>query len=231
VPISDDKEAPKTNLEKRIPLTKAVLILVGTTVGILILGLIIGYNFFWNKYTRQTPIDIALQSSLHAVKETPTDAAAHLSLGYVYLVRGQAEQAIHHYRQAYSLNPQSRQVRYNLALGFIAIEEYEEAIELLKPLAEEGVLDFDTHFALGTAYLQSNKYTEAISAFEKALTIRSGAADAYYYIGQAYESLGDNEKALINYDNALRFVPTYPEFLEAKSRLTGKVAGGAGNGS
>lgn len=228
---SGSEEMSRAGQETRISLANAVLILVGTVAVILVVGLVIGYTFFWNKYTLQTPVDVALQSSLQAVRETPADPAAQLRLGYVYLVRGEAEKAMQHYREAYSLDPKNRQIRYNLALGCIATDQYDEAIELLKPLTEEGILDFDAHFTLGTAYLKAGQYNNSIKAFEEALAIRGGAADAYYYIGQAYEGLGNREKALASYDKALRFVPNYPEVMEAKARLTGTTGGSNRNES
>lgn len=227
---SGGKRWPEAVQETRISAAKAALILFGMAVVIIVVGLVIGYTFFWNNYTLQTPMDMALQSSLQAVREKPADAAAHLQLGYIYLVRGEAQRALQHYRKAYSLNPNNRQIRYNLALGCIATNNYDEAIKLLKPLAQEGILDFDAHFTLGTAYLKAGQYTEAIKALEDALAIRNGSADTYYYIGQAYEGLGNREKALASYNQALRFVPNYQEVLKAKTKLTGTGSGGDRNG-
>ena len=223
---SDGERISKKGLETQIPLAKVILILVGTAAMVMVVGPIIGYSFFWNKYTQQTPVDAAFQSSLQAVKDKPADAASHLRLGYIYLVRGETEQAMQHYREAYSLSPDNPQIRYNLALGCIASNQYEEAIKLLKQLAQENNLSYDTHFSLGTAYLKASQYENSIKTFEQALIIRNGAADTYYYIGQACEGLGDRDKALASYDNALRLVPDYQAVLRAKSILTQTAVGG-----
>lgn len=217
--------------ESQIPLTKA-LIAIGIVIAVIIvIGLVIGYAFFWNKYEQQTFVDVELQSALQQVKDAPDNATAHLRLGYAYLLRGDVQAGLKEYKEAYRLDPKNRQVRYNLALGYMANKQYGEAIKLLEPLAAEGILDFEAHFSLAEAYYESGQYGKAVGEFRKTIEIRPGAADAYYYMGLAYEKMGDKKKALDSFNQALRFVPNYQEALEAKARVQQGAAGGEPNGS
>ncbi|HIE12400.1 MAG TPA: tetratricopeptide repeat protein [Desulfotomaculum sp.] len=229
---SDLSTAPAPGREeKTIPLGKALIIL-GVVIGVVAaVGLTIGYVFFWGKYPEQGYEDIVLKAAEHRVSNNPQDPLARVELGYAYLLRqgedkAYIEKALKEFKKAYELDPKNRQVRYNLALGYIAGEEYKEAIALLEPLAEERIFDYDTHFSLGEAYLRNRQYAEAAAAFEEAAAIRPGYADTYYFMAQAYAEIGEKEKALAAVEKALRLVPHYKEVQELKARLTEQGAGG-----
>lgn len=221
---------PGTSLESGVSIKKAVLILFITAAIVVAAGIAIGNAFFWNQYPTQTPVDYALQSALKAVEEEPENATVHLHLGYLYLIRGENEKSLASYSEAYRIEPEDRQVRYNLALGYVANDMNKEAMEILKPMAEEGILDFEANFTYALASFNAGFYEEAITAFEWVLQIRPGAADAYYYLGQVYEEMADNEKALDNYEKALRFLPDSEELQSAVSRVK-SGGGGASNGN
>lgn len=212
--------------ENAMPLGRALTILAAVLGVIVVVGLIIGYAFFWGKYQRQTYDDVVMQAAQHRVKENPNDAVSHLELGYAYLLRQETKKALEEYHKAYKLDPKNRQVRYNLALGYTANKQYGEAIKLLEPLAKEGIFDFDAHYSLGEAYYLNKQYTEAVKAFSEAGTIKPGDANTFYYMALSYEKMGDKEKALSSADRALRLVPNYKEVLDLKTRLNGKPAGG-----
>lgn len=216
--------------EKQIPLSKAIMVIGVVIAIIIIIGLAVGYAFFWNKYEQQTFVDVELKSALQQVKDAPDNAMAHLRLGYAYLLRGDVQGGLKEYQEAYRLDPKNRQVKYNLALGYMASKQYGEAIKLLEPLAAEGLLDFEAHFSLAEAYYESGQYDKAVGEFGKTIEIRPGAADSYYYMGLAYEKMGDKKKALESFNQALRFVPNYREALEAKARLQGAAGGGNTSG-
>lgn len=217
--------------ENTIPLKKALVILGVVAAVLLAAGLAVGYGFFWGKHPAQSYEDIVLEAARHRVKTNPKDAIAHVELGYAYLLRQGEDKtfvgkALQEFEKAYELEPKNRQVRYNLALGYIAAGKYGEAIKLLEPLAKEGILDFGSHFSLGEAYYLNKQYPEAVKAFSEAAAIRPGYADTYYYMGLTYEKMGDKENAVAAVEKALRLVPNYKEALELKARLTQEPAGG-----
>ncbi|MEW6447826.1 MAG: tetratricopeptide repeat protein [Bacillota bacterium] len=216
--------------EKTIPLGKALLILGAVVVVLAAAGLTVGYLFFWDKYQHQTYEDIMIRAARQQVKANPKSATAHLELGYAYLLRREAEKALAEYKTAHRLDPQNRQVRYNLALGYMANKDYPEAIKLLKPLAKEGIFDLEAHFSLGEAYYYNKQYAEAVKAFSDAAAIRPGLANTYYFMALSYEKMGDKENAIAACDKALRLVPTYKDALSLKAKLTEQPAGGKKNG-
>ncbi|MEW6182840.1 MAG: tetratricopeptide repeat protein [Bacillota bacterium] len=212
--------------EGAVPLGRALTILAVVLGVVIVVGLIIGYAFFWGKYQRQTFDDVVMEAAQHRVKENPNDAIAHLELGYAYLLRQETKKAMAEYNKAYKIDPKNRQVRYNLALGHTASKQYEEAIKLLQPLAKEGVFDFDSHYSLGEAYYLNGQYPEAVKAYAEAGTIKPGYANTFYAMALCYENMGDKKNALASADRALRLVPNYKEVLDFKARLNGEQAGG-----
>jgi tetratricopeptide (TPR) repeat protein len=217
-------------METGVSIKKAVLILLATAIIVVAAGIAVGNAFFWNEYPTQTPVDYALQAALQAVAENPENATVHLHLGYLYLVRGENEKALEYYSEAYRLEPEDRQVQYNMALGYVANEMYTEAADMLEPLAQEGILDFEANFTYGLAAFKAGRTEKARQAFEQVLLIRPGAADAYYYLGQIYEQEEDFAKALTHFEKALQFLPGSTELQEAVDRVKG-VAGGGQSGS
>ncbi len=86
---------------------------------------------------------------------------------------------------------------------------FDESIGWLSKLRLEGIIDFDDNSLLGRAYMESGKYNEAAEVFESMLTdyfnrwrliygIR--AVKAHYYLGSAYDNMGEFEKALQQYE-------------------------------
>ncbi|MCR4344327.1 MAG: tetratricopeptide repeat protein [Candidatus Scalindua sp.] len=55
------------------------------------------------------------------------------------------------------------------------------------------------HFNLGTTYVYSGKYKEAIESFKQAIKIKPDFADAYYNLGASHVFLNDRGSALEQY--------------------------------
>jgi TolA-binding protein len=90
---------------------------------------------------------------------------------------------------------------------YLADEQYEEASEAFELLRERHPFDPMTRrigTALGESYYQQRRYTEAIEALERALTIldEENASKAVYLIAESYNALND-------YENATRYYRRY----------------------
>lgn len=113
------------------------------------------------------------------------DATKYLSLSYLQL--GQPEQAIGAYRQAINVSPTDD--RLQLEMGNIlfgekrygeAIEAYEAAVRLYD--------DSNNRFALGQAYLKTERYRDAQLQFEKIIQYGGNfSRNGYYGLAQAYK--------------------------------------------
>jgi len=65
------------------------------------------------------------------------------------------------------------------------------------------------HLTWGIIHLGSGRYTEAVDDFQKTLELDSVSLEAYINLAEAYESLGETEKAEFAYRKAIKVRPSY----------------------
>jgi tetratricopeptide (TPR) repeat protein len=82
-------------------------------------------------------------------------------------------------------------------------------------------------------YFKENYLDSMGILIDKALSIDDELNEAYYYKGQYYSQIGDNDKALENFDKALKYNPNYYLAYVSKgdiySRVLGDYVNGLGN--
>lgn len=95
-----------------------------------------------------------------------------------------------------------------------AIDMYKESIELL---------DYgDTHYMLAMAYVDAERWDEAITELTSYLEAFPTDSGALVQMGRAYEGKGDPNKALELYKQALTYIPDDPEITADIARLEGR---------
>jgi tetratricopeptide (TPR) repeat protein len=110
--------------------------------------------------------------------------------------------------------------RYSLsspAQGTSGVPSLKE-IELYKPkeikparLTISKLQQLQEYIQRAVKFLTDKKYKEAVIELEKALNISPDHAAALYYLGRAYFSMGDTEKAVEQYRKVLKLAPNYAE--------------------
>jgi tetratricopeptide (TPR) repeat protein len=85
-----------------------------------------------------------------------------------------------------------------LARSFNQCGEYQMAIPLLFEVTKQKLDYRDAWILLGYAYLQTEKYPDAIEALERAKTLDPQSADALFYLGLGYYSMNNYQKAETN---------------------------------
>lgn len=66
--------------------------------------------------------------------------------------------------------------------------DYDNAISRLKSSIDLDSTIFETHYNLGIAYTQAEKYPEAVETFQNAIKLKPNFADTYYSLGVAQEN-------------------------------------------
>jgi len=74
------------------------------------------------------------------------------SLAYEYALKGDNTSAINKYEEAIKLNPQNKNLYYNLGCIYTKIEEYQEAIAQFEQVLKLDPDDKQTHFNLSKIY-------------------------------------------------------------------------------
>jgi tetratricopeptide (TPR) repeat protein len=86
-------------------------------------------------------------------------------LGMIYFIQNRFGLSLNSFNQGLEINPESKVLRYNLALLHLRLNQPQEAINLLNPLEE--FKDPLILYTLGFAYTISNNLNEAERVFSK----------------------------------------------------------------
>lgn len=169
--------------------------------------------------------DAAVRTLRRAVTLNPDSAAARNQLGTSYLLLGRCDDAVFELEQAVSLAPE--QVAANLNLGRAMFDCGEVAAS--RPFFEKVVTLEPTAFPPAYTYLarielEGENYSAAVTQATKgALLPHANAAEAYYWLGQAYEARNqtasdgtpDLDKAREAYERALQIDESFSPAREA----------------
>ena len=77
----------------------------------------------------------------------------------------------------------------------------------------------DAHLEKGIAFFKLKNYTEALKTFRMSVEVSNTYPDGYYWIGRCYETAGNKEEAIANYQRALSLDKDFTEAREAIARL------------
>lgn len=121
---------------------------------------------------------------------------AHYNLGYAYVEQGSYDQAIPHLERAIAIAPNFKRAHYNLARAHRELGNLEAATHAL---TETLRLDPNyqrahklansikqAHYNRGITYLNDERYSEAITAFQNAITLDPDFTTAHYNLGLTY---------------------------------------------
>ncbi len=100
--------------------------------------------------------------------------------------------------------PNNEQLFNQLSLNFISNSQYDKAIDYLKKQIDQDPYAYLSWYHLGRFYELSNQQDLALSAYEYSGLANSDSKNAFFNIGGIYESRGNFEKAIENYNNCIK---------------------------
>ena len=121
---------------------------------------------------------------------------AHYNLGYAYIEQGHPDKAVPHLERAIAIAPNFKRAHYNLARAHresgnleaatYAVTEtlrldpnYQPAHDLANAIKQG-------HYNKGITYFKGERYSEAATAFQNAITLDSNFTTAHYNLGLTY---------------------------------------------
>jgi adenylate cyclase len=148
-------------------------------------------RFGWSKSPKQSmvrAVDIAKKAL--ALDDTYPDI--HRLLGYIYLTKGQYDEAIAEQEKAVALSPNWVGAIGHLGMGLVYACKPEEGIRTLQKAIRLNPIKPPTYiyFKLGRAYRMTKQYNEAISEFKKALQGSPNSPGAWIGLASTYSLLG-----------------------------------------
>lgn len=170
-------------------------------------------------------LELALQSFRRAVVLDPTSATAHNNLGDIAYRLGDCSTAEYELSQAVSLDPSSLSAASNLGIAMFECGQVAASLPRLEHAVQmDGAVFLPALFTyLSRAYLETGRVDEAIQrAQHGALLSQPPSAEAYYWLGQAYQRRGgtdDRDRARDAYQRAIEVDPAYSIAQEALNSL------------
>jgi tetratricopeptide (TPR) repeat protein len=143
------------------------------------------------------------------IAKAPQKARSHYNLGIALSERGQADEAIKHYKEALRINPGYASVHTNLGIELYrqgkvdeALDHYSEALKI-NP-------DFENaHIQLGIAWAGIGRIPDAIHHYSEALRINPTSTEAHNNLGNIFLKQGRMDAAMRHYARAIKIDSEY----------------------
>ncbi len=138
----------------------------------------------------------AIEALQNAIALEPDLVDAHYHLGHAYVEQGHPDKAIPHLERATAIAPNLKRAHYNLARAHRELGNLEAATHAVtetlrldsnyQPAHEIADTIKQAHYNRGITYLNDERYSEAITAFQNAIILDPNFTTAYYNLGLTY---------------------------------------------
>ncbi len=175
-------------------------------------------------YRELGELEQALQAFRRAAALNPTSASAHNNVGDIYYRLGNCEGAIYELTQATNLNPTLLDAAANLAISLFECDQVEASLPRFEAaIAIPGSINLPPLYSyVSRVYVLQGRLDDAVRRAQQGALLPPSSADAYFYLGQAYEARngeGDLVSARDAYQRALELDANYAPAREALSRI------------
>lgn len=165
----------------------------------------------------------AISSMQTAIEQDTKYYDAYIQLGLL-LTRKRSAIAADYFNSAITLQPNDKEAYYDKAMYYQTMGDIENAINAYLDLLQVDSLYKYALYNLGYIYYNDKEdYPKALSYFNKTLQSDSSYSYAYYSRGNCYLQLNESEKALADFDHAVRLNPGFSPASDAFRALKRKL--------
>jgi tetratricopeptide (TPR) repeat protein len=179
------------------------------------------HEAYWMKgriYETTESFEKARSSYQTSVEVNPNFFDGFIALG-IFLANQQDPLAEEYYKSAIELRPNAVEPRYNLAVFLQDSGRHREALDLYQKILQLDVNNATASFNQGFIHLEHlQSYDSAAYWFTEAIERLPYYHQAFYNRGLSFESMGQVQNALRDYNEALRLKPDYTAAALAKER-------------
>lgn len=147
----------------------------------------------------------AISALLAVVADDPAAEQSFLTLGSIYFSRSQYELAEQQYRKAVDLNSKNWEAVSWLGKSLVALERLDDAQTLFEDARKRARKEahiFEN--GMGLVYMARKQYSEAQTAFSKAVAANDKIAEYHINLGDAYFYADVAPLAISSYEKALK---------------------------
>jgi tetratricopeptide (TPR) repeat protein len=152
---------------------------------------------------RQGSADEAANHLRATLRANPSHVGAHALLGRYLEQKGQPEQALAEYEAAMRVNPNLRDVKLQVGILYARTGRLADAHRIARELEQSEPKSPAPPVLKGVVLLAQNNPQGAVDAFNAALKMKPDLLDAHRGLGQAYQQLGQVDRAAESYRRAL----------------------------
>ena len=144
------------------------------------------------------------------LEQHPEDIELKLMYGSLLVMQGNKDEAKFQFQLATEMAPDNEQAWQQLLNLALQSQDYEEVIRVCKKCLELFPETFEYYLYMGVAYMQQEKYQEALDTYQSALNAIPKEnlmliSDFYGQIGDTYFQMKESDKAFEAYENALKY--------------------------
>ena len=168
------------------------------------------HNALANLYLEQNNNTQAIMQYENIMQLQPQNAKLQEKIARMYLKNNQMNKAIDALQKTLQITPDNIALHRELSQLHLEQNQHEQAITQLKSALQNAPNDIRLHEELGKIYLELGRIDEAQNEFAKAGgTI--GGVELHIKLGESFQTRGDIEKAITEYEIALEIEPNYNE--------------------
>lgn len=136
-------------------------------------------NFLGFAYLNAKRYVAALPVLTRAVELIPQDPEVLVNLSVAYIGLAEYEKATDVLEKAKKIKPSMPQIYANLVISLSQTDRYEEALECAKKALKLDPKDYNAQVSVGNTMLELGMAAEAISYFQKAISLKKTLGNAY----------------------------------------------------
>ena len=141
----------------------------------------------------------------------PGQVTVHDDVARLYLLFGEVEEALAHFRESARLEPESPAAQYNVGTTLLQLGALDEAVAFFERALRLDAEYAPVHNNLGAALRSQGKLEEAIRSFRQAVRSRPDDEDALYNLASTLTLQGEFTEAVLLYRQVLALLPDSPE--------------------
>jgi tetratricopeptide (TPR) repeat protein len=141
------------------------------------------------------------------VRKRPTNARAHLNLGFALANQGQVQGAYEHSLEGVRLRPGEGAGHLNLGYTLAQFGDYDQAIRHFEEVLRLRPNDPDAYNNLGLTMARLGRLDGAIAYYQQAIQLKPDDPRPHSNLGMAYARLGRRDEAIGAYRRAIELGP------------------------